>query len=301
MEWVGKDQYTIQSNYFSKGRLLYGVNGQFHFTGVNAFDNFVTLCVERQPDHIKLSVNGNQVRWISASDLGSAFPNRPAKVVFDIWDAGTGVEPGVSDWAGGPTWWGDNNNPEFRMQVDWVTIRCDNPNGGSAPSSPSSGSGADIGGYCQASTFGWCKSGCCVNAQCGGFERAGWTVRRSLRSNSSMIQPTADYSTCFGGSAPPSPSPSPPSSNLNSGSGADNGGFCQASTFTWCKSGCCINAACAPYEQCFGSSAPSAAGSSGAPNGAGCTASSYAQCGSGCCYNAICCELFTPSRSLSLL
>lgn len=172
-EWVGKDVFTVQSNYFSQDLPIYGVNGAFHGTG-NSFNDFQTVCIERTADYIKWKINGNEVRSIWASAMGGQFPNRPAKVVFDIWDAGTGTPQGTIDWSGGPTDWG-NGGGDYRIQVDWVTINCI---GGSAPPAPpppppsgggSSGSGADIGGYCQASTTAWCKSGCCVNAACGGY------------------------------------------------------------------------------------------------------------------------------------
>jgi len=81
----------VQSNFFSKDRLIYGANGRYHFTGVNSFTTFQTLCIERQPEFIRLKVDGREVRYISRAELGDAFPNRPSKVVFDIWDGGLRV------------------------------------------------------------------------------------------------------------------------------------------------------------------------------------------------------------------
>ncbi|KAI9006502.1 concanavalin A-like lectin/glucanase domain-containing protein [Hyaloraphidium curvatum] len=291
LEWVGRNMYEVQSNFFSEDKGIYGVHGGYHPTGVNAFDNYQTLCIERTPDWIVWRVDGRQVRAVSRAQLGADYPDAPSKVVLDIWDGGVGVEPGVSNWAGGPTWWGDNNNPEYRMLVDWVTIRCDNPGGAPPPPPPppsgggSSGSGAGNarcadrsicfggssagsggsnssstaggpGATCTASDERQCQSGCCYQARC------------------------VDHSICFGGNPPRSAAPS--------SSAPDIGAACTASDETQCRSGCCFEARCADRSVCFGGApAPSSGGSAGKPDSSTCSASGP-ECASGCCYRAVC-------------
>ncbi|KAI9004546.1 concanavalin A-like lectin/glucanase domain-containing protein [Hyaloraphidium curvatum] len=268
-EWVGRNVFEVQTNYFSQGYAIYGVNGQYHGHG-DAFNEVQTVCVERTSDYIAWKINGNTVRMLYRGDMGSRFPDRPAKIVFDLWDAGVGTPPGTVAWSGGPTDWSNEYNPDYRMQVDWITINCA---GGSAPPPPPpppppSGGGGSSGGSgsCTASTFDQCSTGCCIGGSC---------------------QPCA---SCYGAGSPQcsgAPPPPPPS-------GGGSGGSCSASTFDQCpSSGCCIGGTCAPCASCFGPGAPQCSGSSGGGSGSSgtggsCTASTVDQCPTGCCIGGAC-------------
>lgn len=151
-EWVGNNIWNVQSNWFAEDRAVYAANSRSHGIA-DSFSNFQTVCIERTGDYVKWEINGNAVRQIPSSTPG--FPTRPAKLILDIWDGGRGTSPGIMSWAGGWTDWNNEENPDYRVQVDWVSVDCWTPD--------SRGDGTP----CQSSNYENCTSGCCVQGKCG--------------------------------------------------------------------------------------------------------------------------------------
>lgn len=133
LEWVGKDNGRfLQSNFFSESMSDYTNGVTDHpIPSENSGDVFHTYCVERTDSFIAWSVDGNTVRTEyfanyagQGADGGPALPWRESRLVFNLWDGGSG-DPGTSFWAGGPTDWTNPGAKDgYRLAVDWIEITC---------------------------------------------------------------------------------------------------------------------------------------------------------------------------------
>ena len=103
-------------------------HGEYFPTAVNTFEVFHNVCISRTPRDIKWWMDGEVKRTLLASSVPGKFPFRSSKLVFTIWDGGSGA-PGTSDWAGGPTDWSNPAPADYRIQVGQVQIRCEDENG----------------------------------------------------------------------------------------------------------------------------------------------------------------------------
>ncbi|KAI9005146.1 hypothetical protein DFJ74DRAFT_692996 [Hyaloraphidium curvatum] len=126
VEFVGKNLEEMQTTYFSINDLDFS-HGEF-FPTTNTYENFHNICVARTPQKIEWWLDGSVKRTLLASSVPGKFPYRSSKFVFTIWDGGQGAQ-GVAEWAGGPTDWSQPVNPNYRIQVDSVQIRCEDENG----------------------------------------------------------------------------------------------------------------------------------------------------------------------------
>lgn len=127
IEFVGKSLYELQTNYFAINEFVLA-NGKYYPTPSNTYEVAHNVCVARTPQKIEWWMDGKLERTLLASSVPGKFPYRPSKVVFTVWDGGSGAQ-GTSDWAGGPTDWSNPAPPEYRFLVERVQIRCEDENG----------------------------------------------------------------------------------------------------------------------------------------------------------------------------
>ncbi|KXN70758.1 glycoside hydrolase family 16 protein, partial [Conidiobolus coronatus NRRL 28638] len=103
-EWVGKDERSSQTNYFSKGVEDY-TKGQTTPNSFNTHAEFHDYGIIWTADSITWTIDGAVVRTVTkASTLGQdgvyRYPDTAAQVKLNVWDGGDGAQ-GTSEWAGG--------------------------------------------------------------------------------------------------------------------------------------------------------------------------------------------------------
>lgn len=117
-EWIGNDAGHVQTNFFSKTRSTDYTNGQT--LAVDAVTNtFHTYTIEWTSKGITWSVNGKEVRTITADAAGKKFPQTPAQVRLGTWCGGCSDQEGTRTWAGGAT---DFSKGPFDAYYKSVTI-----------------------------------------------------------------------------------------------------------------------------------------------------------------------------------
>ncbi|KAI9002977.1 concanavalin A-like lectin/glucanase domain-containing protein [Hyaloraphidium curvatum] len=127
-EAVGKNLKGVYTNYFSYGDLVYNHGSTDDFTE-DTSAGFHTYRIVWMPDYIQWIVDNRVLRTTYKNttwDEGCRcykYPTREARIAFSIWDGGMGAE-GTAWWAGGPTDWSRDDNPDYTMEVDWVDIGC---------------------------------------------------------------------------------------------------------------------------------------------------------------------------------
>lgn len=79
------------------------------------------------PDYIQWAVDGRIMRTVYKNQTWNEgckcfkYPMREARIALSIWDGGMGAQ-GTAEWAGGPTDWSKDDNPDYTMEVDWWAV-----------------------------------------------------------------------------------------------------------------------------------------------------------------------------------
>jgi beta-glucanase (GH16 family) len=130
-EWVGKDERSSQTNYFSKGVEDY-TKGQTTPNSFNTHAEFHDYGIIWTPDSITWTIDEKPVRKVTKeSTLGKDgvyhYPNTKAPIKLNVWDGGAG-EKGTKDWAGGVIDFNDSeytkNGGFISMDIEWVKYEC---------------------------------------------------------------------------------------------------------------------------------------------------------------------------------
>ncbi|KAF2010659.1 glycoside hydrolase family 16 protein [Aaosphaeria arxii CBS 175.79] len=133
-EWVGVDLETAQSNFYSQGVTTY-TNAK-NLTVGNTVEKLHEYCIDWQPDTLKWSVDGEEMRTLNRKDTwnGTAnrfdYPQTPSRVMLSLWPAGLATnEKGTRDWAGGEIDWNSPymQNGYYLARVKQVTVDCYDP------------------------------------------------------------------------------------------------------------------------------------------------------------------------------
>ena len=120
----GTDTAHIETNYFGKGYLNYGIADYVQVTTPQTL--FHTYSLDWSATSLVWSIDGVAVRTLKASDAGEYFPQTPMKVSLSLWDGGDPSEAeGTSQWAGGITPIPPPEN--YTMYVKSVKIENANP------------------------------------------------------------------------------------------------------------------------------------------------------------------------------
>ncbi|KAK2592712.1 hypothetical protein QQS21_009587 [Conoideocrella luteorostrata] len=102
-EFVGSDHSQAQTNYFSKGDDSTFDRGKYHPVN-NPTGSFHMYSVEWTREKIDWSIDGKIVRSLSASQLGTKYPQSPMQIKLGTWCAGNqDSRQGTREWAGGYT------------------------------------------------------------------------------------------------------------------------------------------------------------------------------------------------------
>ncbi|KAI9148538.1 putative glycosidase CRH2 [Blastocladiella emersonii ATCC 22665] len=125
-EWLpGKSNQQTQSNWFYNGTIDY-TKGAIHDMD-SSLDVWHTYTMNYAPGKLEWLIDDKVVRTV----LKNATLNTPfqeGRLFASIWDTcGNGIERGTQEWAGGPSQWCGNapdTNPEYRMLIDWIDIKC---------------------------------------------------------------------------------------------------------------------------------------------------------------------------------
>jgi len=129
-EWVGKNEYQVQSNYYSKGGLDY-TKGGFHGTPFNTHNEVHNYSINWNSEKIQWAVDNVIVRTVLRSETKSGdnfrFPTSPMIVRLSLWDGGASLK-GTRDWAGGKVDWNDQefikNGGYIGSLVKSITYEC---------------------------------------------------------------------------------------------------------------------------------------------------------------------------------
>jgi len=106
-EWIGSDNYEVQTNYFSKGCTeTYDRGG---FSNVHdPINTFHTYTIRWTPEQLDWIIDGNVVRTLkNTGEKGcSGYPQSPMQIKLGTWVAGRKDAPeGTIQWAGGLANW----------------------------------------------------------------------------------------------------------------------------------------------------------------------------------------------------
>uniref|UniRef100_A0A0B7K6L4 Crh-like protein n=1 Tax=Bionectria ochroleuca TaxID=29856 RepID=A0A0B7K6L4_BIOOC len=104
-EWLGADDYHVQSNYFGKGDTTTYDRVALHNVATPS-KTFHTYTIEATSKFIAWSIDGTEVRRLLPDQAkgGSRFPQTPFEVKIGTWVAGGKDSPeGTVEWAGGRT------------------------------------------------------------------------------------------------------------------------------------------------------------------------------------------------------
>ncbi|KAL2755919.1 glycoside hydrolase family 16 protein, partial [Sodiomyces alcalophilus JCM 7366] len=102
-EWVGGDNYNVQTNYFSKGDTTTYDRGGIHPVE-NPTGQFHKYGIVWTKEKIDWTIDGHVIRTVTYEDAkgGKEFPQAPMQVKLGTWTAGReGASQGTVDWAGG--------------------------------------------------------------------------------------------------------------------------------------------------------------------------------------------------------
>ncbi|ROT34864.1 hypothetical protein SODALDRAFT_329064 [Sodiomyces alkalinus F11] len=102
-EWVGGDNFNVQTNYFSKGDTTTYDRGGIHPIE-NPTGQFHTYGIVWTKEKIDWTIDGNVIRTLTYEEAkgGKEFPQSPMQLKFGTWVAGRpDAGEGTIDWAGG--------------------------------------------------------------------------------------------------------------------------------------------------------------------------------------------------------
>ncbi|KAJ9063363.1 putative glycosidase CRH2 [Entomophthora muscae] len=112
VEWVGKNLYEVQTNWFKRGIFpTWPATDGVNFPTDNSWARFHTYTIDWSPRRIQWFIDGRLLRQQDTNDP-SRFPSSPSRIGFGIWDGGAGAE-GTRQWAGGYV---DFNSEDMRTQ-----------------------------------------------------------------------------------------------------------------------------------------------------------------------------------------
>ncbi|KAK9253139.1 extracellular glycosidase CRH11 [Lipomyces tetrasporus] len=102
LEWIGTDDFHVQTNYFSKGQV--GTYNRGGMTDVaNPATTFHTYTIDWTRESITWYVDGAVARVLT-SDTPEGYPQSPMQIKIGSWVGGDpNNEPGTIAWAGGLT------------------------------------------------------------------------------------------------------------------------------------------------------------------------------------------------------
>lgn len=104
-EWLGGDEFNVQTNYFSKGDTTTYDRGGMSPVG-SPQDTFHTYTIDWTPEALNWIIDGTVVRTLTYADAkgGSTYPQTPMQIKLGTWVAGKKDAPeGTVEWAGGYT------------------------------------------------------------------------------------------------------------------------------------------------------------------------------------------------------
>ncbi|KAL1963467.1 hypothetical protein VTN77DRAFT_8368 [Rasamsonia byssochlamydoides] len=118
-EWVGSESPQVQTNYFSKGKVVSGSAATFNVSGstTNEFHNYTTVWTQEK---LEWWVDNTLLRTLHYEDAegGSAYPQTPMTIRIGIWPGGDPSEPkGTIEWAGGEINYDDGPYSMYVSQV----------------------------------------------------------------------------------------------------------------------------------------------------------------------------------------
>lgn len=102
-EWVGGDNYNVQTNYFSKGDTTTYDRGGIHPVE-NPTGQFHKYGIVWTKEKIDWTIDGNVIRTLTYEDAkgGKEYPQSPMQIKLGTWTAGReGAPQGTIEWAGG--------------------------------------------------------------------------------------------------------------------------------------------------------------------------------------------------------
>ena len=119
IEWVGGDEYHVQSNYFSKGDTSTYDRGQYHDL-YHPQTTMFSYAIDWTSDRIIWYVNGQAVRTLENPGTGY-YPQTPMQVRFGSWAGGdSSNSEGTIEWAGGAT---DYSAGPFNFYVKSINVQ----------------------------------------------------------------------------------------------------------------------------------------------------------------------------------
>ncbi|OLL23572.1 Acyl-protein thioesterase 1 [Neolecta irregularis DAH-3] len=132
LEWLGGDNFHVQSNYFFQGNTSFWSQGVTHgglHDASNVVNQFHTYEIDWTSDQIVWSINGVAVRTLTkASTLTNGvyqYPQSPSQIKIGSWVAGVpGTAEGTIQWAGGLT---DFSQAPFTMVVRRFDVKSYTP------------------------------------------------------------------------------------------------------------------------------------------------------------------------------
>ena len=104
-EWLGGDEYNVQTNYFSKGDTTTYDRGGISPVG-SPQDTFHTYTIDWTAERLNWIIDGTVVRTLTYADAkgGATYPQTPMQIKLGTWVAGKKDAPkGTVEWAGGYT------------------------------------------------------------------------------------------------------------------------------------------------------------------------------------------------------
>ncbi|KAK7989941.1 hypothetical protein PG989_010256 [Apiospora arundinis] len=120
MEWLGSDDYEVQTNYFGKGITGSYNRGQFN-PAKNNQGEFIKYVVDWDPNRIVWTVGSTVVRQMKYDEAEPGqYPQSPMQIKFGAWAGGDPINPqGTVGWARGPT---DFSKGPFSMYVRSISV-----------------------------------------------------------------------------------------------------------------------------------------------------------------------------------
>ena len=120
MEWLGSDDYEVQTNYFGKGITGSYNRGQFNPAKNNQAE-FIKYVVDWDPNRIVWTVGSTVVRQMKYDEAEPGqYPQSPMQIKFGAWAGGDPINPqGTVGWARGPT---DFSKGPFSMYVRSISV-----------------------------------------------------------------------------------------------------------------------------------------------------------------------------------
>lgn len=128
-EWVGGEPQIAQTNYYSKGHIIY-THGTKVPIGSDASVDFHEYTIDWSPGRVVWLIDGKIVRTLTKADVEKAgeseFPDTAARIEIGLWDGGIGAV-GTKEWAGGSIDWSKAPEGGFSVIVKSVKVECTGP------------------------------------------------------------------------------------------------------------------------------------------------------------------------------